>query len=143
MLLRSTGYSDDVTLLAAQRRTPPPPLHMTVDATIHAARAVRSRLREWLSEIGAEADDISDVVHAISEFVENAVEHGYGTEVSDGVVVEASLTGDGNLHASVIDRGQWKDHREGEQGRGRGLAMAEALVSQALVTHGDNGTTAR
>ena len=135
LLLRSTGYSDDVTLLAAQRRTPPPPLHMTLDATIHAARAVRARLREWLAEIGADADDISDVVHAISEFVENAVEHGYGTEVSDGVVVEASLAGDGNLHASVIDHGTWKDYREGEQGRGRGLAMAEALVSQAHVTH--------
>ncbi|WP_264991984.1 ATP-binding protein, partial [Mycobacterium montefiorense] len=136
------GYSDDVTLLAAQRRTPPAPLHMTLDATIHAARSVRSRLRTWLSEIGAEADDISDVVHAISEFVENAVEHGYGTQVSEGVVVEASLSGDGNLHAAVIDRGQWKDHREGEQGRGRGLAMAEALVSQALITRSDHGTTA-
>lgn len=142
LLLRSTGYSDDVTLLAAQRRTPPAPLHLKLDATIHAARSVRSRLRAWLSEVGADADDISDVVHAISEFVENAVEHGYGTEVSDGVVVDASLSGDGNLHAAVIDRGQWKDHREGEQGRGRGLAMAEALVSQALITRSDHGTTA-
>jgi anti-anti-sigma factor len=142
LLLRSTGYSDDVTLLAAQRRTPPPPLRMTLDATIHAARAVRARLREWMSEIGADPADIADVVHAISEFVENAVEHGYTTEVSDGVVVEASLAGDGNLHASVIDRGRWKDYREGEQGRGRGLAMAEALVSHALVTRSDNGTTA-
>lgn len=142
LLLRETGYSDDVTLLAAQRRIPPPPLHMTLDATIHAARAVRSRLRGWLTEIGAHADDISDVVHAISEFVENAVEHGYDTEVPDGVVVDASLTGDGNLHVAVTDRGQWKDHREGGQGRGRGLAMAEALVSEALVTRGENGTTA-
>lgn len=143
LLLRSTGYSDDVTLLAAQRRTPPAPLHMTLDATIHAARTVRSRLRGWLSEVGADADDISDIVHAISEFVENAVEHGYGAEVSDGVVVEASLSHDGNMHAAVIDRGQWKDHREGEQGRGRGLAMAEALVSEALITRTDSGTTAR
>jgi anti-anti-sigma factor len=142
LLLRSTGYNDDVTLLAAQRRTPPPPLRMTVDATIHAARAVRARLRKWLAEIGADPDDISDVVHAISEFVENAVEHGYATEVSDGVVVEAALSGDGNLRASVIDRGQWKDHREGAEGRGRGLAMAEALVSHAHITHGAGGTTA-
>ena len=82
---------------------------MTVDATIHAARAVRARLREWLSELGADPDDISDVVHAVSEFVENAVEHGYASEVPDGVVVEASLAGDGKLHASVIDRGRWKD----------------------------------
>jgi anti-anti-sigma factor len=142
LLLRSTGYNDDVTLLAAQRRTPTPPLHLTLDATIHAARAVRARLREWLTEIGADYSDISDVVHAISEFVENAVEHGYATEVPDGVVVEAALTGDGNLHASVIDHGHWKDHREGGQGRGRGLAMAEALVSHAHVAHGAAGTTA-
>ena len=143
LLLRSTGYSDDITLLATQRRTPPTPLQMTLDATIQAARTVRTRLREWLSDVGAAPDDISDIVHAISEFVENAVEHGYATEVSDGIVVEASLAGDGNLHASVIDRGQWKDHREGEQGRGRGLAMAEALVSSAHLTHGPDGTTAR
>jgi anti-anti-sigma factor len=142
LLLRSTGYNDDVTLLAAQRRTPPPPLHMTLDATVHAARKVRVQLREWLVEIGADAADISDVVHAMSEFVENAVEHAYGTEVSDGVVVEASLGGDGNLRASVKDRGEWKDYREGEQGRGRGLAMAEALVSQAHVSYGPDGTTA-
>jgi serine phosphatase RsbU (regulator of sigma subunit)/anti-sigma regulatory factor (Ser/Thr protein kinase)/anti-anti-sigma regulatory factor len=142
LLLRSTGYNDDVTLLAAQRRTPLAPLNMTLDATLHAARAVRTRLRQWLSEIGADADDISDVVHAISEFVENAVEHGYATEVTDGVVVEATLSGGGDLHVSVIDRGQWKDHREGGTGRGRGLAMAEALVSQSHVSHGPGGTTA-
>ncbi|UXA05481.1 SpoIIE family protein phosphatase [Mycobacterium sp. SMC-2] len=142
LLLRSTGYNDDITLLAAQRRTPPPPLQMTLDATIHAARAVRARLRQWLSDVGAAADDISDIVHAVSEFVENAVEHGYAAEVSDGVAVEASLAGDGKLYASVIDHGQWKDHREGEQGRGRGLAMAEALVSSAHVSHGPGGTTA-
>jgi PAS domain S-box-containing protein len=146
LLLRSTGYNDDVTLLAAQRRTPPPPLHMMLDATIHAARTVRSRLREWLLEIGAGSDDICDVVHAVSEFVENAVEHGYATDTengaSNGIVVEAALAGDGNLRASVIDRGKWKDYREGEQGRGRGLAMAEALVSEARITHDAGGTTA-
>jgi serine phosphatase RsbU (regulator of sigma subunit)/anti-sigma regulatory factor (Ser/Thr protein kinase)/anti-anti-sigma regulatory factor len=142
LLLRSTGYNDDVTLLAARRRTPPAPLQLTLDATIQTARAVRARLREWLSEIGAEPNDISDVVHAISEFVENAVEHGYAEEVSDGVIIEASLTGDGELHASVADHGRWKDYREGEQGRGRGLAMAEALVSRAHITHGPEGTTA-
>jgi anti-anti-sigma factor len=146
LLLRSTGYKDDVTLLAAQRRTPPPPLRITLDATIHAARSVRARLSEWLSEIGADADDICDVVHAVSEFVENAVEHGYATGVSGGpskgIVVEAALAGDGNMHASVIDHGRWKDYRDGERGRGRGLAMAEALVTQAQITHGAGGTTA-
>ncbi len=143
LLLRSTGYNDDVTLLAAQRRTPARPLQVTLDATIYAAREVRVRVREWLSEIGAADDDICDVVHAISEFVENAVEHGYATTPPAGIVVEASLSADGILHASVVDHGRWKDHREGAKGRGRGLAMAEALVSSAQITHGADGTTAR
>ncbi|KZS69946.1 PAS domain S-box protein [Mycobacterium kansasii] len=142
LLLRSTGYNDDVTLLAAQRRIPAPPLCMTTDATIHAARRIRARLREWLVQIGADSTDISDVVHAISEFVENAVEHGYGTEVPGGLVVEATLDGHGKLRASVIDRGTWKDHREGEKGRGRGLAMAAALVGESHVRHDADGTTA-
>lgn len=142
LLLRSSGYNDDVTLLAVQRRTPTPPLKLTVDSSIHAARTIRSRLRQWLMEIGAADADISDVVHAVSEFAENAVEHGYGKEVPDGITLEASLSGDGKLQAAVIDRGRWKDHRVGEQGRGRGLAMAEALVSEAHVTRTPNGTTA-
>ncbi|OSC41562.1 SpoIIE family protein phosphatase [Mycobacterium decipiens] len=142
LLLRSTGYNDDVTLLAMQRRAPTPLLHITLDATITAARTVRARLREWLAEIGADHSDITDVVHAISEFVENVVEHAYAADVSEGIVVEAALSGDGNLRASVIDRGQWKDHRDREHGRGRGLAMAEALVSEARITHGTGGTTA-
>ncbi|CAM3028471.1 PAS domain S-box protein [Mycobacterium intermedium] len=142
LLLRSSGYNDDVTLLAVQRRTPTPPLKLTVDSSINAARTIRSRLRQWLTEIGAADADISDVVHAVSEFAENAVEHGYGKEVPDGITLEASLSGDGKLHASVIDHGRWKDHRVGEQGRGRGLAMAEALVSEAHVIHNADGTTA-
>jgi anti-anti-sigma factor len=142
LLLRTTGYNDDVTLLAVQRRPPTPPLDITVDATIHAARAIRAQLRNWLADLGADAADVSDVVHAISEFVENAVEHGYGTDVPDGIVIEAALAGDGRLRASVTDRGQWKDHRKGERGRGRGLAMAEALVTEAQVTHEIGGTTA-
>jgi serine phosphatase RsbU (regulator of sigma subunit)/anti-sigma regulatory factor (Ser/Thr protein kinase)/anti-anti-sigma regulatory factor len=146
LLLRSTGHSDDVTLLAAQLRTPPPPLRMTLDATIHAARTVRARLREWLLEIGAGSDDICDVVHAVSEFVDNAVEHGYATDTeagaANGIVVDAALAGDGNLRASVTDRGKWKDYRDGGQGRGRGLAMAEALVTEARITHDAGGTTA-
>ncbi|EUA87274.1 histidine kinase-like ATPase domain protein [Mycobacterium ulcerans str. Harvey] len=117
LLLRSTGYNDDITLLAVQRRAPTPPLNITEDATIHAARAIRSRLRQWLSEIGADSGDISDIVHAISEFVENAVEHGYSTDVSDGLAVAAALGGDGKLRVAVIDHGTWKHHREGERGR--------------------------
>jgi hypothetical protein len=38
-------------------------------------------------------------------------------------VVEASLAGDANLYAAVIDRGQWKDYREGSR-----AAVADVLM---------------
>ncbi|MCV7232254.1 SpoIIE family protein phosphatase [Mycobacterium branderi] len=142
LLLRTTGYSDDVTLLAAQRRTPPAPLRMTVDANLEAARAVRARLRDWLSGVGADSGDVSDVVHAISEFVENAAQHAYPVETAGGIVVQAALDGHANLRAWVTDHGQWKQHDDSARDGGRGLAVAQALVSEIRVTHGNNGTTA-
>jgi serine phosphatase RsbU (regulator of sigma subunit)/anti-sigma regulatory factor (Ser/Thr protein kinase)/anti-anti-sigma regulatory factor len=143
LMLRSTGYSDDVTLLAAQRRTPTEPLHFAVGATLDAAREVRARLRNWLSDLGAGAPDTTDVVYAISELIENAVEHAYPGETAGEVVVEAALGNDGMLTASVTDHGRWKDAHDGDKsGGGRGLAVAEAMVFETQVTRSDAGTTA-
>jgi anti-anti-sigma factor len=144
VILRATGYSDDVTLLAAQRRRPILPLRITADAKVQAAKAIRSQLRDWLARVGAGRVDTMAVVHAVSEFVENAAQHAYSTEVAGGIVVEAALGSDGVLRASVVDRGQWKEPRGNGRrlGRGRGLAMAQALVAQTAVTHSRAGTTA-
>jgi serine phosphatase RsbU (regulator of sigma subunit)/anti-sigma regulatory factor (Ser/Thr protein kinase)/anti-anti-sigma regulatory factor len=144
LLLRTTGYNDDVTLLAAQRRRPTLPLQITTDATVHAAHTIRTQLRQWLQQIGADSADTVAVTHAVSEFVENATQHAYSNEVPDGVVVEAALGSDGNLRASVVDQGEWKHRRADDhrQSRGRGLAMAEALVSDTSITHSSAGTTA-
>jgi anti-anti-sigma factor len=144
VVLRATGYSDDVTLLAAQRRRPALPLRITSDAKVQAVPTIRAQLRDWLGRIGASKGDTMAVVHAVSEFVENATQHAYPTEDAGDIVVEAALGSDGNLRASVVDHGQWKDPRGDERrlARGRGLAMAQALVAQTSVTHGRTGTTA-
>ncbi len=142
LLLRTTGYSDDVTLLAAQRRTPPAPLHLVVDADARAARTVRAGMREWLRHIGADPADNSAVVYAASEYVENAAEHAYPTAVDAGIVVRAELGDDGNVRVSVTDHGQWQDRPGGPSNRGRGLAMADAFVTDTRVTHDSAGTTA-
>lgn len=144
LLLRTTGYNDDITLLATQRCTPTPPLRITADASVLASHTVRTRLRDWLSTVGTDPTDSSDLVHAISEFVENAAQHAYPIEVPEGIMIEAMLDGFGNVRASVTDHGQWREHHAGDvrMGRGRGLAMAEALVDQVRITHDRHGTTA-
>jgi anti-anti-sigma factor len=142
LMLRTTGYSDDVTLLAAQRRTPPPPLNLTLDADITAAREVRAALRSWLSVIGADDMDGLIIVQIICEFVENSVEHGYRATPGDGIDVEATLDDDGMVHATVTDRGQWKTPSSNPGMRGRGLMLADALATESHVVGSDTGTTA-
>ncbi|BBX48335.1 sigma-F factor regulator [Mycobacterium cookii] len=142
LMLRTTGYSDDVTLLAVQRRTPPPSLHLTVDAGMHAAREVRVPLRAWLSDIGADDLDVMIIVQIVSEFVENSFEHGYRSAATDVIEVEASLDDGGMVHASVTDRGQWKTPSADPGMRGRGLMLADALATDSHVVGGDNGTRA-
>lgn len=142
LMLRTTGYSDDVTLLAVQRRTPPPPLNLTLDADIGAAREVRAALRTWLSDIGADDMDVLIIVQIICEFVENSFEHGYRSIPADGIDVEATLDDDGMVHASVTDRGQWKTPPADPGTRGRGLMLADALATESPVVGSDCGTTA-
>jgi anti-anti-sigma factor len=142
LMLRTTGYNDDVTLLAAQRRTPPPPLNLTVGATIHAAREVRVPLRAWLADIGADEVDVLIIVQILCEFVENSFEHGYQSAPAGRIDVEATLDGQGMVHASVTDRGQWKTPSADPGMRGRGLMLADALATESRIVGGDSGTTA-
>ena len=142
LMLRTTGYSDDVTLLAVQRRTPPPPLNLTVDADVGAAREVRAALRAWLSDIGADDMDVLIIVQIICEFVENSFEHGYRSLPADGIDVHATLDDDGMVHAAVTDRGQWKTPSVDPGLRGRGLMLADALATESRVVGSDSGTTA-
>lgn len=143
LLLRTTGYNDDVTLLAAQRTDAPNPLHLTLNATPEAAGAVRAELRRWLTDLGAESVDIHAVVHALSEYVENAVEHAYADQPPGPVSVDAMLTADGTMHASVADHGRWRTSSSGPSIRGRGLALADMLSSRCRVVGGEHGTTAQ
>lgn len=142
LMLRTTGYNDDVTLLAVQRRTPPPPLTLSVPATIHAAREVRAPLRAWLADVGADEVDVMIVVQILCEFVENSFEHGYGSASTGDIEVEATLDDQGLLHAAVRDQGRWKVPSADPGLRGRGLMLADALATESQIAGSDTGTTA-
>jgi anti-anti-sigma factor len=142
LMLRTTGYNDDVTLLAAQRRTPSPGFALSVDASVQAAREVRGPLREWLSDIGADDVDELIIVQILCEFIENSFEHGYRSTTTDRIDVEARLDDQGLVHASVTDRGQWKPPSADPGMRGRGLMLADALATESRIVGSDTGTTA-
>ena len=143
LLTRSTGYADDITMLAAQRVSAPEPFSVQAPAEPREVGAVRRKLHQWLAplDIGA-ADDIA-VQHAVGELVTNAVEHAYRDESPDAasVAVRAELDSAGVLTCTVTDTGHWRE-REPDHRRGRGLAMVQGLVDSLELRRQESGTTA-
>jgi anti-sigma regulatory factor (Ser/Thr protein kinase)/anti-anti-sigma regulatory factor len=141
LLVRATGHTDDITLLAVQRIPVVPDLALDLPAQPVQLREARRLLGEWLGRIGAVGEDVFALQHAIGELLANAVEHA-GTDDGATVSVEATLTPAGVVLAAVTDRGTWREPQR-QANRGRGLALTSRLVSLLKVDHAENGTVAR
>ena len=76
-------------MLTAQRRTPPLPLDLDIDADKRAEHTVRADLHGWLSQLAIGFNDGQILEHAVSEFVANSVEHAYATTAPGNVTVDA------------------------------------------------------
>ena len=136
LLVRSTGYQDDITLLAALRVPPVPPLVLDLPPDPAALHEAREAIAQWLAAAGATPADAVAIQHALGELMTNAIEHA-GTLVS----VRGSLTPAGQAAFSVRDQGVWLLPTASPV-RGRGLAMAAQLVESLKVEPSSSGTTA-
>ncbi|MGW2307444.1 SpoIIE family protein phosphatase [Actinomadura luteofluorescens] len=141
LLIRTSGHDDDIALLAAQRTAPPAPLPLDLPAESEAIPAARKALDEWLYDLGARAEDVILLRHAIGELVTNAVEHAYdGTP--GAVRIRAECTARGVVEIEVADDGHWREPWQPTEDRGRGLAMASDFADELHVETGPRGTTA-
>ena len=144
MLTRETGYDDDFTLLAAQRRPAPRHFSTTLDATLATVPAARDAVSDWLAPLGISGVDDLAVRHAVGELVTNAVLHSHAGEhppQRHSVDVDASVDGDGVLACTVHDDGHWRDRPDGGAAS-RGLGMVNSMVDHLLVDPQSTGTTA-
>src|SRR5215213_10006294 len=100
----------------------------------------RHKLDRWLA-IGGLADaPRADVVLASHEAVANAIEH---SNSSQPVLVRADAHGDGFV-VEIVDEGRWRPARQQPvEGRGRGLALIKALVTEVQINSLSAGTTVR
>lgn len=163
-LTRRTGYADDISVLAVQRRDgeggpgPAPHLELVIDVEAgrrQDVREARAAITEWLEDLGVGDADAMALTHAAHEIVTNAVEHAFAEEGepdhgpvpvpsrSGTVTVEGRVRRDGRLDLEVRDDGRWRPPvaRSTARGdRGRGLAMAAALVDDLAVVGREGGT---
>jgi anti-anti-sigma factor len=148
MAFLGEGYQDDVTLVLAQLRSPPPPLRSGHDAVPACLPRVRRELTAWLRQVGAGEEDVEALGYAATEAVTNAVQHAYGSAGPDGpadrrVQLDAELGADGAAVVTVTDAGRWRPPPPGPVPGGRGVLMMRALTDSTDIDHVPGGTRVR
>ena len=85
-----------------------------------------------------EHDDIVDVVLAVSEACNNAIEHAYGENGEGPINVSIGRDAE-TLRVVVEDHGMWRDPTPNDE-RGRGLMLIRNLMHSTDVDTGLHGT---
>jgi anti-sigma regulatory factor (Ser/Thr protein kinase) len=139
-MLDEQASDDDVALLlVAPQAVLGPHVEVTWPAKAERLQLLRHLLERWLAEVGAEDDEVYDVLVASSEAATNAVEHAYGPSQAE-FRVECTAH-DGGVTVVVRDWGQWREPRGRD--RGRGLGLMEGLMDEVKVSHSPSGTEVR
>lgn len=113
-------------------------------AHVGEATRLRGEVRGWLAQLEADDDTRERVLTAVSEAVDNAVEHAY-PDGAEGTV-ELTLWVDADaINVSVVDHGAWHEGASpAEPGshapRGRGFVLMHRSVDSVSIRHTDDGT---
>lgn len=121
------------------------------------AQRLRHEAQRWLAGLDLSPDDRERVIAAVSEAVENAVEHAYaararagedGAEDDDPATVELVAWAEADaINVRVVDHGHWLEPDEGEETgeapakRGRGFVLMHRSVDSVAIRHTASGTT--
>jgi anti-sigma regulatory factor (Ser/Thr protein kinase) len=144
--LTGHGGAGAATMLAAYRLgAPVAGWSMSLPAEPLALRQLRSRLRDWLQELGAAASDRTDLELAVWEAAVNAIVHGRPPAGDATITVRASLDDAGRAVIQVSDRGRWRPPGSADPGRawpgGQGLSVIRRVTDEMDIAPGPAGTT--
>jgi anti-sigma regulatory factor (Ser/Thr protein kinase) len=139
-VLGDSDPGDDVALLAVRPHGAGADcIALTLPAEPESLGGLRRRLARFLHAAGASETEAYEITLAICEAAGNAIEHAYGPGDAS-FDVEAALA-NGELTATVRDRGSWRERRS--QHRGRGLKIIEGIMDQVQVSTEGDGTVVR
>jgi anti-sigma regulatory factor (Ser/Thr protein kinase) len=128
---------DDVAFLLARVAGPPTPFEVELPSSTSELSPLRRRLRAWLARRGFERADSDEILLAISEALNNSIEHAYG-DTRGTVWLRVDDDGE-TLRATIRDRGSWRAAPSGGD-RGRGLEIMRAVMDRAEVETSEDGT---
>ena len=136
-MIEPEPMSDDVAVLVVRRLAAQlASLDMQMPAAMSSLGPLRSAVRRWLTDVGAGATEVADLLVAIGEAVTNVVAHAYGLA---GGMVSVHLEQQGTDVVAVVgDTGRWRSSR-GHR-RGHGVQLMEALTDEVRIERTVGGT---
>jgi anti-sigma regulatory factor (Ser/Thr protein kinase) len=136
-VLDDTELGDDVALLAVRpRAVASDAIVLALPAEPGSLAGLRRRLARFLHTTGASEMEQYELTLTICEAAGNAIEHAYGP--GDATFEVEVAFEDGELTATVRDRGRWRERRGTD--RGRGLRIIEDLMDEVSVERDEEGT---
>jgi anti-sigma regulatory factor (Ser/Thr protein kinase)/GAF domain-containing protein len=130
---------DDVALLLLTVDLKRLSFDVELPADPSALRGMRLRLWAWLAKRGIESEQAHDVVLAVSEACNNAIEHAYRDNGAGPVRVRIEPPEGGILRIAVEDQGTWRDAPPSDD-RGRGIGLMKGLMHSTDIQSGLHGT---
>ena len=128
---------DDIAFLLARVAGAPAAVDVELPALPSELTRLRRRLRRWLERRGLDPAEADDILLALSEALNNSIEHAYGDEHGS---MWLRIDDDGEtIRASVRDRGRWRTGGS-DQDRGRGTEIMRAVMDRAEIETGEDGT---
>jgi serine phosphatase RsbU (regulator of sigma subunit)/anti-sigma regulatory factor (Ser/Thr protein kinase) len=114
-------------------------LQLRLPSEPDALQLMRRSLQRWLRSSGGNARDRYELTVACGEACANAIEHAYPAGSGDFTL--DAIRRNGDVEITVSDRGSWRPPRGHD--RGRGIELIRALVDDAEIVPGSEGTTVR
>lgn len=117
-------------------------------ASAPEAHRLRHEARTWLAGLDMDTETRDQVLAAVNEAVENAVEHAYPAN-ADGTVELALWVERDAVNVQVTDHGHWRDAPAQDGGpaapgstvpRGRGIVLMHRSVDSVAIRHDADGT---
>jgi anti-sigma regulatory factor (Ser/Thr protein kinase) len=128
---------DDVALLVMTFESERTRFEIEVPAVPTAPAAIRRRLCAWLARRGLDGEQVAEIVLAVCEACNNAIEHGY--DEGEGTI-KLRVEGDAEALRIVIeDDGAWREPTQIE-GRGHGIMLMKQLMHSAEIEVTPHGT---
>jgi anti-sigma regulatory factor (Ser/Thr protein kinase) len=132
------GYDDDIAIVIY--RQPYAPLTVEIGAAAEELSDVRHQFADWMRAAGIPDAMIADIILAVNEAAANSIEHAYRGHQPGRVRIEGENDG-ARVHVKIVDKGSWKPAPADPGVRGRGLLLIRAVSDWLEMDCTPSGTT--